>query len=250
MTTPQADVRAGVLPPYLPYKTFLGFLDELKDTAVPQRIDNSIMRRYSGSLKTMVRGALRFFGCIDEMGMVQQRLRDLVSARNTPTWKDALNDVLWDVYREVIGDLDTDTGTLQQLKDRFRAAGTEGSVLIKAVRFYLSALDDTGTMYSPHFKARGLSTGVRSTPRTKPKAGNTGAAKTPNDTARSNSNGGEADLTPPQGTQRFTLPVKTRPTPATLILPEDMKPNEWQMIDSYIRMYFGFADEHKRGSDA
>jgi hypothetical protein len=231
-----------ITPPYLPFKTFLGFLDTMKATAVPQRIDNSILGRFSGTLKTQLRGALRFYEMIDDAGVVTERMRILVAARGTPQWQNQYSDTILHAYNKIIGDLDLDTGTLQQLKECFRAAGVEGSVLIKSVRFYLSALDDSGLTYSPHFKARMLSTGVRSTPRAKPKS----VAQSEGAAAEAGK-GYDVREEAPKGMQRFALPLKGR-SDAVIVVPNDMKDSEWQMIDAYVRMYFSFTTGTKTNS--
>jgi hypothetical protein len=99
---------------------------------------------------------------IDEGGIAQPALRTLAAARGTSEWKQAFTDHFFPPYREILGELDLDRGTLQQLKERFRAAGLDGSAMIKSVRFFLAGLEETGSTYSPHFKVRGLSTGVGS----------------------------------------------------------------------------------------
>lgn len=229
-------------PPYLPFKTFIGFLDALKETAVPQRIDPSVMGKYSGTMKTQLRTALRFFSYIDDNGIVDPSLRKLVSLRGTSDWKNAFSGELFSAYSDIVGDLDLDRGTLQQLKEQFKKSGVEGSVLIKGVRFYLAALEESGAKYSPHFKVRGLSVGVGNG-RTKTKVKGNGKP-----TANTSAKGIVADLLvgkseqPEVGTKRFALPIKDRPE-AVLVLPEDMSGNEWKMIDGYIRMYFGLPSE-------
>jgi hypothetical protein len=242
MTSPDARTTT---PPYLPFRTFTGFLDELKETAVPQRIDNSVMNKLSGSLKTQMRSALKFMGLTDDAGTVLAPMRTLVAARSTPEWKTAWSDVFFDAYHGLVGDLDLDTGTLQQLKDRFKQHGVEGSVLIKAVRFYLGAMEDSGSKFSPHFKARGLSVGVRSTgTRTKSRSAATAqSGGGPPDKTDHKHGGGHAPdaANTPDKYRKFALPMKDRPHDAVLIVPEDMNETEWKMLAGYVRMYFGFT---------
>jgi hypothetical protein len=226
-------------PPYLPSKTLFGFFDALKETAVPHRIDNSIMSKYSGSTRTQIRTALRFFGLTDDSGIVTADFRDLVAARGTAKWRTEWEKLFFPAYNDIINDLDIDTGTLQQLKERFRASNVDGSVLIKSVRFYLAGLEETGATFSPHFKQRGLSTGVnvgKKKPKVKPTNGSNGATPSGTDATA----GGQADVVP-KGSQRFALPLKGRESAAVLIVPTDMKQTEWEMLDFYIRSFFGFT---------
>jgi hypothetical protein len=249
MTNP--DTRLST-PPYLPYRTFTGFLDDLKETAVPQRVDNSVMNKLSGSLKTQMRSALKFLGLIDDAGTALPPFHSLVLARGTTEWQDTWTQYFFDAYSDLIGDLNLDTGTLQQLKDRFKLFGVDGSVLIKSVRFYLGAIEDSGSKFSPHFKARGLSVGVKSSPRAKSRSSALGATATAKEeTATPNGHhggsGASGNTATPATFKKFTLPMKDRIGDAVLIVPEDMKESEWSMLAGYVRMYFSFPDAGKQG---
>lgn len=244
MTVPETRTAT---PPYLPYKTFTGFLDELRDTAVPNTIDNSVMPRLSGTMRAQMRTALRFMGLINDDGDVQPAMRELIKARGTEKWKEVFGEHFLRAYADVLEGLDLKSGTLQQLKDRFRTLGIDGSVLVKSVRFFLSAIDETGTKYSPHFRARGLTLGVRSTPRAKsnrstpqsrPKKNGGNAGGTSHDEDNGDAEGGEESI--PDEFQRFSLPMKDRESNALLVVPKEMRQQEWEMLSAYIKMYFGF----------
>lgn len=238
MTTP--DMRAAT-PPYLPYKTFTAFLDELKETAVPHQIDPSVMPRFSGTMRTQMRTALRFLGLIEDDGRVNPKMRALVEARNTEQWKEVFSETFLSAYGDILDGLDMKGGTLHQLKERFRATGVEGSVLIKAVRFFLSAIEETGTKFSPHFLARGLSVGVTSKPRQKspPKSRR---YEEPEEEAEEEDAGYDEKVVTPVNFQRFSLPMKGETSDALLILPQEMTKQQWDMLNNYIRMYYGFAE--------
>jgi hypothetical protein len=246
MTAPNGNDNKPT-PPYLPFKTLTGFLDDLKSSVVPNRIDNSMMSKLSGSMRTQMRGALLFLGLIDDTGMVQSKLRLLVKARGTEEWKNFWSDVFFMAYADVTKNLDLEVGTLQELKDAFRAYGVDGSVLIKAVRFWLSGIENTGSTYSPHFRARGLSLGVRSAPRQRQRNATPPVAQAPGSQTKTPARDVPAD--DPEGTQRFTLPLKDRPN-AVMVVPKDMTAAEWGMLDVYIRMYFNFTAKANSGPGA
>ncbi|MCC7001385.1 MAG: DUF5343 domain-containing protein [Gemmatimonadaceae bacterium] len=237
MTSP--ETRA-VTPPYLPYKTFTAFLDELKETAVPQQIDPSVMPRFSGTMRTQMRTALRFLGLIEDDGKVNAKMRALVEARGTERWKEMFSATFFDAYGEILANLDMKGGTLHQLKERFRATGVEGSVLIKAVRFFLSAIEETGTKFSPHFLVRGLSKGVASKPRQKSSA----KSRRNEEPEEEGDEEGVAEekVVTPANFQRFSLPMKGETSEALMILPQEMTKSQWDMLNNYIRMYYGFAE--------
>jgi hypothetical protein len=232
------SVERRAAPPYLPFKTFLNFLDMLSATVVPHRIDASVMSKYPGSIKAQLRAALGYIRAIDEQGIVQASFKELVRARGTDRWREVFADQFFDWYRSVVGDLDLDTATLSQLKDRFKSAGADGSVMIKATRFYLAGLDEAGVTYSPHFKQRGALTGGMTTAR--PKKPKPARARTtdPNDVDD------QQDVVVPDGFRRLSLPLMTGEN-ALLILPGSMAEPEWDMLSAYVRMYFGYDKPKK-----
>jgi hypothetical protein len=243
--TPSAEVVVGTQsverrasPPYLPFKTFLNFLDMLNATVVPHRIDASVMSKYPGSIKAQLRAGLGYIGAIDDQGIVRPGFKELVKARGTDTWRDVFTDQFFGWYGNILGDLDIDTATLSQLKDRFKAAGVDGSVMIKATRFFLSGLDEAGVTYSPHFKQRGALTGGMAAARPK---------KPKQDRARATDNGGteeSLDAAVPEGFKRLSLPLMKGEN-ALLVLPEKLTEPEWDMLSAYVRMYFGYDKPKK-----
>lgn len=236
MGTQSAERRAS--PPYLPFKTFLNFLDMLNATVIPHRIDASIMSKYPGSIKAQLRAGLGYIGAIDDQGIVQAGFKQLVKARGTDTWRDVFSDQFFGWYGNILGDLDIDTATLAQLKDRFRATGVDGSVMIKATRFFLAGLDEAGVTYSPHFKQRGALTGGMGPTRPKRQK----ATKTR--TSENGDEGDQQDVVVPNGFRRLSLPLMKGDN-ALLVLPEEMLEAEWDMVAAYVRMFFGYDKPKK-----
>src|SRR5207245_1879298 len=154
-------------PPYVPWPTFVGFIERLSKTAIPTQVDSSVMTGMSGSAQSALRSGMRFLQLIEGNGIVTKRLRDLVAAYGGDHWKDTLGEMLANAYAMFLGDVDLENATMQQLAERFRVAGhVDGSVLRKAIRFYLSGLDETGGGYSPFLTNRGVvKTTKRSTQR-------------------------------------------------------------------------------------
>lgn len=141
--------------PYIPFKTFKGFINRLHTTVPPPVIDISVLQHMSGSMRSQLMSALRFLHLIEANGLVTNKLKSLVKAYKTESWTTEFRNVLFDAYAEVVCDLDLDAGTGAQLDDAFRKNGNvDGQMLDKAVRFYLAALKEISTTYSPHFGAR------------------------------------------------------------------------------------------------
>ncbi len=142
-------------PPYVPFQTFLGFIGKLSKTALPPAIDASLMTSMSGATQSHLRVALRFLGMIQGPGIVTDRLRAVVKAHGTSTWPEALGNAISEAYGEILAGVDLDSGTIAQLKEAFRTRGkAENQVLDKAVRFYLSAMQEAKLTISPHFEPR------------------------------------------------------------------------------------------------
>ena len=237
MATAAAETK--LTPPYLPWKTFKGFLENLKSVGVPGRIDSSVMRAMSGSAQSQMRTGMRFLDLIDDGGSVTSRLQELVGAVGSESWKETLAPVLTESYSDVLGDLDIRTATLIQLNERFRnAGGVEGSVREKAIRFFLAALSDAGIPYSPHLVGRPVAAS-NGNARPRPRAPRAQAGRTRREKAHSSgvpSKEPSHQMEPPPGSRRFTLPVPGK-TDALLVLPESLTAEEWEMIDSYMRKY-------------
>lgn len=220
-----------IAPPYVPWKSFTGFLETLKKTAIPQRIDRSVMGGMSGSTKGQMLAALRFLGLIAEDGTRTEQLVNLVEAVSVPDkWKEVLPDLVAARYGDIIGsEIDLDSGTAQQLVERFRIGGkVEGSALRKAVAFYLMAQQSSGVKLSPHFTVKGGRAGMAtSKPRTKSSADNNGS-KGRDDAAQRKP--------PAKGMIRlpFVLPTKGE---CWIEVPATITSAEWQMIGGYVESW-------------
>lgn len=246
MTSARAEV-AGT-PPYAPWGTFYNFLVTLKSSVIPPQIDSSVMSRMSGSAQAQVRAALRFFDLIDDAGIVQPRLRALVSASGTrEEWSNEWGVILYEGYRPIVGDLDTDNATLKQLADRFREnAGVGGSVLRKAIRFYLDALKSTGADYSPHFRVRSLGAvtgdrGVRG-------ARNGGRSATPRRGAAAVSETPAIhhhSVNLHAGPDDFVIKLPGRPA-MVIPIPADLRDAEWNYIDQQVRGFMNLRGDRER----
>ncbi len=226
MAKDNGNERASL--PYGSWKTVRAFLGKLKTTAIPPRLDNSVMVGMSGSGKSEMRTAFRFLGLIDSADTVTEKLRELVQAYGTDMWTDMLSDRIHSAYSEVIGtDAEwLDNGTLSLLREKFKAAsGMDGKMLDRATRFFLAALDDTGGTYSPHFKVRGARAASM---KRAPAKRQSRKAPIPEPEER----GPKA----PEGTVAlpFSFPGRAN---AVVHIAADMTDAEWGMVDAYVRSY-------------
>ncbi len=142
------------IPPYVPYKTFINFLDNLRQ-GIPQRIDRSIapFRSMSGALQGQVRLALEYLNLIADSGETTEGLKHLVHAEEGIKREQALKGVLIPAYPFIFENgLDLERATQRQLEERFAQAGATGDTLRKCVSFFLYAAKGAGIKLSPHFK--------------------------------------------------------------------------------------------------
>lgn len=161
-------------PPYVPWKTFRGFIEQLSQTALPPVIDRSLMPRMSGATQSHLKSALTYLGLIEEKtDLVTGRLRGLVDAFGSEHWPTELASTLQSAYRPIIARVEIEAGTTAQLREAFRTAGAvEGQVAEKSIRFFLAGMKEAQLPISPHFKLGGTrsSRNGRSSPRQKKKS--------------------------------------------------------------------------------
>ena len=218
-------------PPYLPWITFLNFLKQIKGSAIPTRVDSTILKGRSGSDQSGIKTALRFMGLIGPDDSVTQKFRNLIGAMDGDDWRETLGDIISESYLEITSSLDLDNGTLGELQQGFSSkGGVSGSVRDKAVRFYLSACREAGYTFSPHFGVPPAANGDgtrKAAPRTRrpravlPKA--------------------EGPILPPSADVkevRFPLPGKPD---VRIWLPPDLSAAEWTMLDTYLRAFIALS---------
>lgn len=217
--------------PYIPFKTFVNFIDGLKSTTVPTQIDSSLMSSMSGSMRSWLMTALRFLDLVDSNGVVQPKLHNLISAYKSEGWQDTLKDVISDAYVDVVGDVDLDSGTSAQLYEAFRKRGNvDGQLLEKAVRFYLAAVKEAGMTVSPHFATRPRRKKVV---RRKKKASQKQGGKHSNEADDENEDEIDHD---PATTARFEIPIPDKDS-AIIVLPRDIEDQDWDMVKAMLDAY-------------
>jgi hypothetical protein len=222
------------LPPYIPFRTFQGFIEKLRDTAVPERVDTSLLKSYSGSIGRQIVAALKFLKLLDDNNFATQELSKVVKAFGSAEWQETFADILVGAYSELIGDLNLDVATFGQLQDRFKTWGAEGQVLQKCISFYLSATTNVGWTISPHISNRERARSER-TPRTRSKR-----VQLVDDEQRESNGSSENVL----GSVRFSFPIPGKST-AGISLPSDLVTEDWEMIDTMIRAYIARKNKQR-----
>jgi hypothetical protein len=228
----QAPENDKLTPVYIPFATFQSFIEALKNTTIPPRIDNSVTPTMSGQMRGALTSCLRFLNLVDSARHVTPNLKPLVDAFGTDQWKEALLQVVVDAYSEITDGLDLDHATGGQLNEHFREkGGVDGQVLEKCVRFYLSALDASGVTYSPHFKTRGAKT-VRKSNGPKPKVRKSKQGDLPDDEVLTV----DTSKLAADGLVPFVVSFPDKAA-AKFFLPKNITEDDWTLIDAIGRAY-------------
>lgn len=229
--------QEALVPAYIPWETFTGFIAHLKATAVPGRIDKSMMPSEMPRLtRGQILSALKFLNLVDGAGTTSSSLRKLVAAYETEEWAEEVGTSVCDAFDEIIRGLDLSEATQAQLDERFKAAGVQGQMLSKSIRFYLSAVRAAGWAFSPHLLAKRKSAGSgKRKATTRSKSGN-GAAHSDDGDGKAR----HATIRAPEGTKSYPLYFKGKPDGA-IIVPADLGPGDCKVIELQLAVLRAYA---------
>jgi hypothetical protein len=206
-------------PPYATYSTFTNFINGLKETGVPSRIDKSVLSKMSGSAQAALLSGLKWLVLIDSVGVPNPKLDALVNADATH-YSEILAGVLRERYPFLTdGSLNIAKASGAQVEQKFRDFGISGSTVTKCVAFFIAAAKEAKIALSPHVKA--------------PKAtiSNTGLkrqqARKLADAAkidREDEGGGVGEEKP--GFVKIHIPLHGMPD-GVVYLPDELPPEQW-----------------------
>ncbi len=150
-----AEDTSSLSPPYATYKQFINFLNGLRETTVPSRIDRTVFGSMSGGTAYSLLSALKFLKLIDESGAPSQYFRNLVEADDTNR-KRYIAEMLRASYPSFFsGQIDLSQASSGQFDDHIREQyKSKGSTIDKQALFFLNAAEDAGIALSAHLKAR------------------------------------------------------------------------------------------------
>jgi hypothetical protein len=155
-----AEQKAKTLTPaYIAYKSFLRFINGLREGHLPSRIDRSLLGGMSGSGQSALIGALEFLGLIDAGGKPEPALEALVTLEGAK-FNEKLKELLTAAYGFLFQDMELKRATGSQVHEAFRNQNVQGSTAQKAIAFFLAAAKDAGIEVSRHVKPPSL---IRST---------------------------------------------------------------------------------------
>jgi hypothetical protein len=137
---------AKVTPPYPPFRTFWNFIQGLEEP-LPQVFEKSFFGSRSGSSRSALVAALKFFGLIDQQKRPTPKLRALIEKVDA----ESLRALLEESYPAVIG-LGLADATRGQVDTALRDMGAPPSLLPKCRSFFVQAATEAGIEVSPFLK--------------------------------------------------------------------------------------------------
>lgn len=147
-------------PPYLPFKTFLGFIERLGEKPLPPKIDRSMMGTKSGGEQVNLIQAMKGFRLIHGDQAVAPLLGEFVAADDDR--KKALVSRLVQAHYPEQMKVSEQNGTPELLDRSFEQSfAVTGDTRRKAVTFFLQAARYAGLDLSPHFPPTRMGSGTR-----------------------------------------------------------------------------------------
>jgi hypothetical protein len=147
------------LPPYVSYRTFRNFIDQL-GPRLPARIDRSYWGdMFSGSSGGHLMAALRFLDLIDDKGQPTDRLKPLAAAKGEQRME-VLREIANASFNFILqGSPDPQSATYGQLEEIFQNKfPLSGDLSRKCLKFFIELSNDAGITLSPFITKRFRST--------------------------------------------------------------------------------------------
>jgi hypothetical protein len=141
------------IPPYLPFKTFVGILDNWR-VVLPSRIDRGVLASQSGATQTWMISALRFFGLIDSTNTPTETLRTIVRAADADRAPMFANLARKHYPAMFATGFDLGHATHAQVKEKIEATGAQGDTAVKAMSFFVALAQAGKVPVSPYVKTR------------------------------------------------------------------------------------------------
>jgi hypothetical protein len=148
------DTAKQLSPPYATFGQFLGFLNKLRETTVPSRIDPSVFGSSSGAAYSII-SALKFLKLIDESGTPSQQLVALANATDDargPLLKPIIQNGYPSLFKSPVHLTSISAG---QFDDHIRNEyGVAGSTVDKVALFFVAACKAAEIPVSAHLLNR------------------------------------------------------------------------------------------------
>ena len=140
------------IPPYVSYRTFDNFLQELSIRGLPGRIDRSILASKSGTVQSQLLLAFRYLDLITDLGHPTEKLQGLAKSDGRAR-KTLLREILKGSYEFIFdSDVDLSAATSNQMEELFQKTGASGETVRRCIAFFLAAARNAGIPCSPYLK--------------------------------------------------------------------------------------------------
>jgi hypothetical protein len=153
-TEPEPTIAksGATIPPYVPFSTFRGLLQRMKEEGrPPDVIDRSYLSGMSGGYQSQVMAALKAYWFVEDDGRPTKDLEQLLK-NPEDEWPSVLHSHTAWLYARAY-ELADRHGTQGQLEKLFREDyDFSGSTLRKAIKFFLDVSKFADLPLSPHWK--------------------------------------------------------------------------------------------------
>ena len=144
--------RSAALPPYISYRTFSNFLNELRARGLPSRIDRSVMAHKSGTIQSQLLLTLNYLGLLRRSGQPTDKLKQLIESQDRQR-QEVLRGILKTSYGFVFdSDIGLQTATSDQAEELFQKTGASGETVRRCIAFFLASAKDSGIPISDYIK--------------------------------------------------------------------------------------------------
>jgi hypothetical protein len=149
------DKAKTTSPPYATFSALASFINKLRDTTIPSRIDPSVFGNASGSLSYSIIASLKYLKLISDAGVPTHEFIALVKANDDDRvshWKKIMERGYPSLFSENV-DLTTMTAGQfdEQLREEF---GVSGSTVDKVALFFIAGAKAAGVPLSPLLLSR------------------------------------------------------------------------------------------------
>ncbi|KAF0178970.1 MAG: hypothetical protein FD124_529 [Alphaproteobacteria bacterium] len=140
---------AAKTPPYIPWKTLITLVEDFRTNGLPPRIDNSVLRRFSGGVGSQIKSGFRSMGFMDDQSRPTPELDAFVKSYGTDAFPGDVKKMIARTYPFLTG-LDLLTATPSMFADAFKeGTNAKEDVLRKCRTFFLQAAGVAGVEVGP-----------------------------------------------------------------------------------------------------
>ncbi|HYK90389.1 MAG TPA: DUF5343 domain-containing protein [Acidobacteriota bacterium] len=156
-----AEKKQSLLPAYVSPGTYRNFIESLRKTGLPARVDKSVpfISSKSGVVQGQLLSSLQFLGLISDKHVPTQRFHDLIDKQGSEDLKRVKQDVVKSSYPFLFGgDFNLEKATTDLVAEAFKSGAkvNKASMIFRCVSFFVALARDAGLKVSPHVNPSNL----------------------------------------------------------------------------------------------